>query len=622
MKKLLITIFVAILIVISFNAKTSAWEIENNELISSNILNLNYNEVYLIDTTENDYISFNNPNIEFVKLNSGVYLPYNFKNSNRNFGIIYTNNETNIKQFYLEGFTPGMNNTKIAFLIELKEYLNYKENLEYIFNFYTFNEPIDNTIINSLSIQGASFDKNSKEIGGLFNNGDGYVFYNNQPVESVVIENNNIFCNNIDSFCYTSGISGNFNDNLYNLNEINCVIISLEFKDDFFIDFNLEIKNDVNNDFYFTPYDLKYNDVNTSKQNQDLIKVFDTNNYFIESEYIQVLNSEDYSILNGYVAIKDKGTKSININYLAPPTINGSLENFSNVFVFAFKNVGFNSEPGVLSINGSESRYIDNYVYTFIDLGEYTSDFQLPYMNFNLTSTNFSNAKVIFGILVSPQFFNLNYVPQEQKYHINDSAVKTFLTSLENSFNTDVDSYNNGVNYGYNQGFNEGVNSGYSDGFKVGYEEGAKEGYHNGLNNSSGNAWKNVWDFIYNIFTFIGKFMDIELVAGVKVGYIVTFIISLSLISFLIHVFKGWFLMQINPFVAIFDFFKFFYDNCYNFLKALFTPVIDLISNNFIKTSLRIILKPLGLEKISIMTVITTGFVLFLIIKLVKEIKL
>lgn len=80
--------------------------------------------------------------------------------------------------------------------------------------------------------------------------------------------------------------------------------------------------------------------------------------------------------------------------------------------------------------------------------------------------------------------------------------------------------------------------------------------------------------------------------------------------------------MQINPFVAIFDFFKFFYDNCYNFLKALFTPVIELINNNFIKTSLRLILKPLGLEKMSIMTVITTGFVLYLIIKLVKEIKL
>lgn len=539
MKKILITICVAILIFISFNAKTSAWEIENNELVSSNILNLDYNEVYLIDTTENDYIKFDNPNIEFVKLTSGVYLPYQFKNSNRNFGIRYTNNDTNIKKFYLEGFTPDMTTTNIAFLIELKENLNYKENLEYIFNFYTFNEPIDNTIIKNLSIQGALFDKNAKEIGGLFNNGDGYVFYNNQPIEQVVIENNNIFCDNINSFCYTTGISRNFNDNLYNLNLINCVIISLELKDDVWFDFNLEIKNDVNNDFYFTPYGLKYNDYNTSKQNQDLIKVFDTNNYFIESEDIQVLNSEDYSILNGYVAIKDKGTKSININYLAQPTINGSLENLSHVFIFAFKNIGYNSDAGVLSINGSESRYIDNYVYTLIDLGEYTSDFQLPYTNFNINSTNYSSAKVIFGIVVAPQFLNLTYVPQEQKYHINDSAVKTFLTSLENSFNTDVNSYNNGVSYGYNQGFNEGVDSGYSNGFKVGYEEGAKEGYQNGLNNSGGNAWKNVWDFIYNIFTFIGKFMDIELVAGVKVGYIVTFIISLSLISFLIHVFKG-----------------------------------------------------------------------------------
>ena len=48
MKKILITIFAAILIIICFNAKTSAWEIENNELVSSNILNLDYNEVYLI----------------------------------------------------------------------------------------------------------------------------------------------------------------------------------------------------------------------------------------------------------------------------------------------------------------------------------------------------------------------------------------------------------------------------------------------------------------------------------------------------------------------------------------------------------------------------------------------
>ena len=536
MKKILITFLIAIVVLINFNTKTSAWEIEDNELVSSNILNLDYNEVYLIDTTENDYISYDNPNIKFVKLTSDNYLTYEFKNSNRTLGITYANNDTNIKELYVEG-TNYEESNKIAFLIELKEDLNNKENLQYIFNFYTFNEKLDKNIFNSISIQGALFDKNSQEIGGLFNYFDGYVFYNGEP-SSPVIENQNIFCNNINSFCYTTG----FNDGpdlLYDLNLINCVIISLDIKDDIYMDFNLEIKSINNNDYYFTPFGLKYNDYNTSQKNQNLIKIFDTDNYFIESEEIEVLNSEDYSILNGYVAIKDKGTKSININYLAPPTINASIENFSHVFVFAFKNIGYNSDPGVLSINGSESKYIDNYVYTLLDLGEYSSEFQLPYMNFNLTSTNFSNAKVIFGILVAPQFFNLTYVPEEQKFHINDSAVKTFLTSLENSFNTDVDSYNNGVNYGYNQGFNEGVNSGYSDGFKVGYEEGAKEGYQNGLNNSGGNAWKNVWDFIYNIFTFIGKFMDIELVAGVKVGYIVTFIISLSLISFLIHVFKG-----------------------------------------------------------------------------------
>lgn len=531
MKKILITICIAILMVICFNAKTSAWEIKDNQLVSSNILNLDYNSVYLIDTTENDYLSFDNPNIEFIKLTSDNILYHDFKNYNRSFGIIYTNNDTNLKEIYVEGITPDNTSNKLAFLIELKEQLNYKETLEYIFNFYSFNEEINKNKFNSISIQGALFDKNANEIGGLFNYFDGFVF--NNDLNSYRVKNENIFCDNVESFCYSTY------DLLYDLNLINSVIISLDLKDDINLQFNLEIKSTNNNDYYFTPFGLKYNDFNTSIQNQNLIKVFDTNNYFIESNDIQVLNSEDYSILNGYVAIKDKGTKSININYLAPPTIKGSLENFSHVFVFAFKNVGYNSDPGVLSINASESRYIDNYVFTFIDLGEYTTDFQLPYMNFNITTTNYSSAKVIFGILVAPQFFNLTYVPQEQKYHISESSVKTFLTGLENSFNTDVDSYNNGVNYGYNQGFNEGVNSGYSDGFKVGYEEGGKEGYQNGLNNSGGNAWKNVWDFIYNIFTFIGKFMDIELVAGVKVGYIVTFIISLSLISFLINVFKG-----------------------------------------------------------------------------------
>lgn len=95
---------------------------------------------------------------------------------------------------------------------------------------------------------------------------------------------------------------------------------------------------------------------------------------------------------------------------------------------------------------------------------------------------------------------------------------------------------------GYNEGLIEGnisgYNNGYGDGYEIGYNNGANDGYENGINASAGNTWSSIWDFIYNIFVFIGRFMDIEILPNIKIGYIVGIAIVFALFGFIINISK------------------------------------------------------------------------------------
>ena len=80
--------------------------------------------------------------------------------------------------------------------------------------------------------------------------------------------------------------------------------------------------------------------------------------------------------------------------------------------------------------------------------------------------------------------------------------------------------------------------------------------------------------------------------------------------------------LNINPFIVIFDLFKYFLENSYNILKSIFTPLLDLIPNQPLRLALSVILKPFGLNNLSIMNIITTGIFIILIMKFVKHFKL